>query len=90
MTEFKVDVTDPSFLPAFRPHRQTTNWTPKLDAQITGGLEVGLSLGQIARLMKKSRNAVIGRSYRLRGYKRPRHKSPAAVLPHTGISGGME
>lgn len=74
-----VDTSSPPFLPAFRPYRPVTDWTPRLDAQILGGLEVGLSYGQIARLMKKSRNAIAGRLHRIRGYKRPRNKNPGVV-----------
>ena len=55
-----------------RPHRAVIHWTPEMDARVTAGLRAGLALREIARRLRLSPNAVIGRYYRLRGYVRPR------------------
>ena len=47
-------------------------WTADMDAVIVAGEKANLTAGQIARKLRVSRGAVIGRSYRLRGYVRPR------------------
>src|SRR5712691_1003806 len=42
-------------------------WNPRRDRQLQRHESAGRSLSQIARLLGTTRNAVIGRSYRLRG-----------------------
>lgn len=49
-----------------------TVWTPQLDAVIRAGRAAKLSYGQIARKMRMTKGAVLGRDYRLKGYVRPR------------------
>ena len=56
----------------WQSNRPVIHWTPEMDARIAASVRAGLSLREIARRMRLSPNAVIGRYYRLRGYKRPR------------------
>jgi DNA-directed RNA polymerase sigma subunit (sigma70/sigma32) len=44
-----------------------SRWTPELDERLAEGMDAGMSYAQIARELGVSRNAAIGRSYRLRG-----------------------
>ena len=46
------------------------SWTPQMDDVIWAGIRANLRAGQIARKLRVTRNAVIGRAYRLRGYRK--------------------
>ena len=46
-------------------------WTPEMDKAIWSGMKANRKAAEIARSLRVTRNAVLGRSYRLRGYRKP-------------------
>lgn len=48
----------------------TTTWTPQMDNVIWAGIRANRRAAEIARTLRVTRNAVIGRAYRLRGYRK--------------------